>query len=345
MWADTCTGTTCSQTRFGHCAPDGCGIRTPCFRGTPAWAGRARSCRAAREAGGTRGLAETGSASAAGGVVVVLWRDADCGTPPRGRRNRRARPPRVCTVVRGVPDHTGSAHTGPPVDAVGRLRNDRRRLRRSRPSRRPGQRQCTGHGGPACRRPREPSRDSPRAGRLPRPDRPAAVRPPSRGPGGRRAAGVRRGRHAGDPSRERLGGTPGRSVPAGGGGDRRRTALAYVLDHLTPEAPGRTLPITVKEDPGGRASPHLVYRTRPTTVLRLGPAQGEFTLPDDPLPPRILMVTAGSDITPMAGMLRTLARRHFPGPPPTSYSCTAHPARTSSSSAPNWPTWRPGCPG
>ena len=86
MCADMCTGTTCSQTRFGHCAPDGRGIRTPCFRGSPAWAGRARPCRAAREAGGTHGLAETGSASAAGGVVVVLWRDADCGTPPRGRR-------------------------------------------------------------------------------------------------------------------------------------------------------------------------------------------------------------------------------------------------------------------
>ncbi|GHD61411.1 hypothetical protein GCM10010317_055130 [Streptomyces mirabilis] len=86
MCADMCTGTTCSQTRFGHCAPDGRGIRTPCFRGSPAWAGRARPCRAAREAGGTRGLAETGSASAAGGVVVVLWRDTDCGTPPRGRR-------------------------------------------------------------------------------------------------------------------------------------------------------------------------------------------------------------------------------------------------------------------
>lgn len=55
-------------------------------------------------------------------------------------------------------------------------------------------------------------------------------------------------------------------------------------------------------------------RTRPGTVLRLGPAQGEFTLPEDP--PRMLMVTAGSDITPVAGMLRTLARRRFPGPAP-----------------------------
>jgi len=79
---------------------------------------------------------------------------------------------------------------------------------------------------------------------------------------------------------------------------------------------GRTLTITVKEDPGGRVSPHLVHRTLPDTVLRLGPAQGEFTLPEDSLPPRMLMVTAGSGITPVAGMLRTLAHRRFPGPAP-----------------------------
>lgn len=79
---------------------------------------------------------------------------------------------------------------------------------------------------------------------------------------------------------------------------------------------GRTLTITVKEDPGGRVSPHLVHRTLPDTVLRLGPAQGEFTLPEDSLPPQMLMLTAGSGITPVAGMLRTLAHRRFPGPAP-----------------------------
>jgi hypothetical protein len=52
MCADTCTGTTCSQTRFGHCAPDGRGIRTPCFRGSPAWpGGLARVVRRGRREG------------------------------------------------------------------------------------------------------------------------------------------------------------------------------------------------------------------------------------------------------------------------------------------------------
>ncbi|MBK3646039.1 ferredoxin reductase [Streptomyces sp. MBT33] len=71
------------------------------------------------------------------------------------------------------------------------------------------------------------------------------------------------------------------------------------------------LTITVKADPRGRVSPHLVHRTPPGTVLRLGPAQGEFVLPEPP-PEWMLLVTAGSGITPVAGILRTLARRHRP---------------------------------
>ncbi len=74
---------------------------------------------------------------------------------------------------------------------------------------------------------------------------------------------------------------------------------------------GRELTVTVMEDPRGTVSPHLVRRTAPGTVLRLGPAQGEFVLPEPP-PARMLMVTAGSGITPVLGMLRTLAHR----PPP-----------------------------
>ncbi|MFI7337274.1 ferredoxin reductase [Streptomyces sp. NPDC050085] len=73
------------------------------------------------------------------------------------------------------------------------------------------------------------------------------------------------------------------------------------------------LTITVKAVPGGTVSPQLVRRTLPGTVLRLGPAQGEFVLPDR-LPPRILMVTAGSGITPAMGMLRTLMSRRAPHP-------------------------------
>ena len=77
-------------------------------------------------------------------------------------------------------------------------------------------------------------------------------------------------------------------------------------------APGGPVTITVKADPRGRVSAHLVHRTPPGTVLRLGPAQGEFVLPE-PWPPGMLFVTAGSGITPVMGILRTLARRRPPG--------------------------------
>ncbi|MFE7165909.1 ferredoxin reductase [Streptomyces sp. NPDC057616] len=80
---------------------------------------------------------------------------------------------------------------------------------------------------------------------------------------------------------------------------------------ITARPGGHTLTLTVKADPRGRVSPHLVHRTPPGTVLRLGPAQGEFTVPE-PVPERMLFVTAGSGITPVMGILRTLARRRRP---------------------------------
>ncbi|MFF4268634.1 ferredoxin reductase [Streptomyces sp. NPDC001536] len=108
---------------------------------------------------------------------------------------------------------------------------------------------------------------------------------------------------------------PGQYLPVGVEIDGVRHWRTYSITS-PPEAAGRTLTVTVKEQPGGRVSPYLVHRIRPGAVLRLGPAQGEFTLPKDPPPPRLLMVTAGSGITPVAGMLRTLARRRFSAPAP-----------------------------
>lgn len=74
-------------------------------------------------------------------------------------------------------------------------------------------------------------------------------------------------------------------------------------------APGRAdgcFTITVKADPCGLVSRHLVHRARPGTILRLGHPAGEFVLPD-PLPRRLLFLTAGSGITPVMAMLRELA--------------------------------------
>lgn len=66
--------------------------------------------------------------------------------------------------------------------------------------------------------------------------------------------------------------------------------------------------IAVKAMPEGFLSTHLVGGVQPGTIVRLAAPQGDFTLPEPP-PEKILFITAGSGITPVIGMLRTLARR------------------------------------
>lgn len=70
----------------------------------------------------------------------------------------------------------------------------------------------------------------------------------------------------------------------------------------------RTITITVKAMPEGFLSTHLVGGVEPGTVVRLAAPQGNFVMPD-PAPASVLFVTAGSGITPVMSMLRTLAKR------------------------------------
>ncbi len=72
--------------------------------------------------------------------------------------------------------------------------------------------------------------------------------------------------------------------------------------------PARTLSITVKAMPEGFLSTHLVNGVRPGTVVRLAAPQGNFVM-GDPAPGSVLFLTAGSGITPVMSMLRTMARR------------------------------------
>ncbi len=71
----------------------------------------------------------------------------------------------------------------------------------------------------------------------------------------------------------------------------------------------RTVTITVKAMPEGFLSTHLVAGVEPGTIVRLAAPQGNFVLPD-PAPPSILFLTAGSGVTPVMSMLRTLLRRN-----------------------------------
>jgi ferredoxin-NADP reductase len=76
----------------------------------------------------------------------------------------------------------------------------------------------------------------------------------------------------------------------------------------SPVKGARTVTITVKAMPEGFLSAHLVAGVKPGTIVRLAAPQGNFVLPDPP-PPAVLFITAGSGITPVMSMLRTLVRR------------------------------------
>ena len=66
--------------------------------------------------------------------------------------------------------------------------------------------------------------------------------------------------------------------------------------------------VTPKKVDSGVVSPYLVEQIQPGEIVRLGEIEGQFTLPD-PLPSKMLFISAGSGITPIMSMLRSLDRR------------------------------------
>jgi ferredoxin-NADP reductase len=75
-----------------------------------------------------------------------------------------------------------------------------------------------------------------------------------------------------------------------------------------PGRPDGCISITPKLLESGVVSPWFCRQARPGTLVRLGGVEGTFTLPE-PLPRRVLFVSAGSGITPIMSMLRSIARR------------------------------------
>jgi len=76
-----------------------------------------------------------------------------------------------------------------------------------------------------------------------------------------------------------------------------------------PNHPDGLISITVKHTPGGRMSPVFNQFVRAGQQVFLGDIEGEFTLPH-PLPDKMLMISAGSGVTPIFAMLRELDRRN-----------------------------------
>jgi stearoyl-CoA 9-desaturase NADPH oxidoreductase len=75
-----------------------------------------------------------------------------------------------------------------------------------------------------------------------------------------------------------------------------------------PERPDGCISITVKNVDEGKVSPYLVRRGRPGTIVGLGGVEGDFVLPEEP-PDRLLFISAGSGITPIMSMVRSLEHR------------------------------------
>jgi ferredoxin-NADP reductase len=73
-----------------------------------------------------------------------------------------------------------------------------------------------------------------------------------------------------------------------------------------PRRPDGCISITPKLVENGKVSPFLFNGVRPGAIVRLGGVEGTFVLPD-PLPERMLFISAGSGITPIMSRLRALA--------------------------------------
>lgn len=75
-----------------------------------------------------------------------------------------------------------------------------------------------------------------------------------------------------------------------------------------PGHPEGLISVTPKKVDSGVVSPYLTEFARPGDIVRLGGVEGDFTLPD-PLPSKLLFISAGSGITPIMSMLASLEHR------------------------------------
>ncbi|GAB4011243.1 ferredoxin reductase [Nocardioides ultimimeridianus] len=110
------------------------------------------------------------------------------------------------------------------------------------------------------------------------------------------------------PGRDWAGHLPGQYVRVGVDVDGVRMWRCYSLTH-GPRRDGR-ISITVKAIPGGTVSNHLVHAATAGQLVQLAQAEGEFVL--DPAHRQLLLITGGSGITPVIGMLRNLFSKARP---------------------------------
>ncbi|MEW2170639.1 ferredoxin reductase [Streptomyces sp. NPDC007027] len=106
------------------------------------------------------------------------------------------------------------------------------------------------------------------------------------------------------PGRAWRGHTAGQYVRIGVDVDGVRLWRAYSITSPADRRDGR-ITITVKAIPDGKVSNHLVRRAKPGTLIQLDQPTGDFVLPRAKSA-KVLYLTAGSGITPVMGMLRSI---------------------------------------
>ena len=100
---------------------------------------------------------------------------------------------------------------------------------------------------------------------------------------------------------------PGQYLRVGVIVDGKHHWRAYSLTS-DPERSDGCICITPKLVEEGTVTPYLVRQAKPGALIRLGGVEGGFVLPD-PLPEKLLFISAGSGITPIMSMLRNLDHR------------------------------------
>jgi stearoyl-CoA 9-desaturase NADPH oxidoreductase len=108
------------------------------------------------------------------------------------------------------------------------------------------------------------------------------------------------------PGHEWPGHQAGQFVRIGFDIDGVRHWRAYSLTS-DPDREDGNISITVKTVEEGRVSRFLANEARRGTIVTLSDVEGEFVLPD-PLPERLLLISAGSGVTPIMSVLRHLER-------------------------------------
>jgi len=109
------------------------------------------------------------------------------------------------------------------------------------------------------------------------------------------------------PNRHFRGVAAGQHVTLGVEVDGRRLSRSYSPTVLE----NGCLAITVKAVAGGKVSQHLAQTAQPGEVFELGQAFGEMTLPARPAA-RVVLLAAGSGITPMRALVRQLDAAGMP---------------------------------